>query len=213
MIAKLFARLFGLRRRPPHPPRHAGAPFALRADAPDEEDVDPDAVDVVDAAEAEIQDRTRARMEALRRAQAESEVVEAGGSPPVGDGLSVDWSMAQSDDWEDRLRGQKVDWLRRGAHHMGEPLMPLLPSPQEMRLAGCERLMRLTRCDRLTPLVVSGAMEPRIDMGRLSFLVAGRTVQVRTDEEVALGQARFAEPGGVEFADAEAFETWVSGLP
>ena len=209
MISRLFDFILR-RRRPPAPLRSpAGAPFALRADAPDDEDSGPD---IMDAAEAEIQERTRARMEALRRAQAESEVVEEGGAPPAGDGLSVDWSMAQSDDWEDRLRGQKTDWLRRGAHHMGEPLMPLLPSPQEMRLAGCERLMRLTRCDCLAPLVASGAMEPRIDMGRLCFIVAGRTVQVRTDDEVASGQARFAEPGGVEFADAEGFGEWVSGL-
>jgi len=212
VIGRLFGRLFGmLHRRPAPPPPLVGAPFALRADAPEEDD-DP-APDIVDAAETEIQERTRARMEALRRAQAESEVVEAGGEPPAGDGLSIDWSMAQSDDWENQLRGQKVDWLRRGAHHMGEPLMPLLPSPQESRLAGCERLMRLTQCDRLAPLVVSGALEPSIDMGRLSFLVAGRTVQVRTDEEVASGQAMFAEPGGVEFADVEGFEAWVSGLP
>jgi len=187
-----------------------GTPFALRAPPPGADEIAEPGPDVLDAAELAIQERTRARMEALRLSQAESEVVLEGEGPP-GDGLSVDWSVAQSDDWENLLKSQKLAWLRRGAHHMGSPLTPLLPSPQEMRLAGCERLMRLTRCDRLAPLVVNGTLEPQVSAGRLAFRVAGHVVSVRTDEEVAAGETRFSGEG-VEFSDTAAFESWVVSL-
>lgn len=207
---------------PPTPPEPAEpAPLAIRtsfrsdlSEAGGEEDGDSA---VITEKEWNIQERTRGRVEAIQESRDKGFVVQEHTGPGLGDGAregaSLDWDIATADSMEsanEKLSAQKAAWFERGAHHMGSATTPLLPSPEDARLAGCGRLIREAGCEWITAMVRDGTLRPKVESGSrmtLEVVPLGVSVSIELSEEGAAFSS--AERG---FADARQLEMWLRSV-
>ncbi len=161
---------------------------------------------VISEEEWDIQERTRERIRSMRESHSANDVLQDG-EGEARDGEALDWEMATSDEWEEELGRQKAAWLDRGAHHMGSPSVPLLPPPEDAKLAGCGRLILAAGCEWVETMVRAGTVRPKVVSGsRITLEVESLGIAVSVD--LLDGGARFSV-GDKEF-DADELQALLS---
>jgi len=173
-----------------------------------------DGVGVISEEEWNIQERTRERVEAIRKSRDKGFVVQEYTGPGLGDGAregeSLDWGIAAAETMEeanDKLSAQKMAWLERGSHHMGASTTPLLPKPEDTWLAGCGRLIRDSGCEWLETMIRDGIIRPKVESGsRMTLEIVPLGVSVLA--EFKFMSVKFSS-GERIFVDAKEMEAWL----